>query len=111
VRRSFAPVAATFEYDRDEWARSTDVRCGVWAINDRWDAVPNAVVRWRIVNAAEATQASGQWPVSMPADSSQRLGDVTWKAGQPGRYRLIASVHDAKGASISENIFEFSVKN
>jgi beta-mannosidase len=111
VRRSFAPVAATFEYDRDEWVRGTDIRCGVWAINDRWEPVPNAVVRWRVVNASDATQANGQWPVSMPADSSQRLGEVAWKAGDPGRYRLIAAVHDAKGKSISENIFEFSVKN
>jgi len=109
VRRSFEPVAATFQYDRDEWKRGDQMRCAIWAINDRWDAVPNATVEWSIVDGADQVQAHGRWPVSMPADSSQRLGEAVWTAGAPGRYRLIASVN-AQGAAVSENIFEFSVK-
>jgi beta-mannosidase len=109
VRRSFSPVAATFQYDRDEWKRGEQVRCAIWAINDRWNAVPNASVEWRIVDEQNVLRAQGRWPAPMSADSSQRLGDATWTSDTPGRYRLIASVHSA-GATISENVFEFRVK-
>ena len=109
VRRSFAPVLASLEYDQDQWAAGAPFRCGVWAINDRWDRVPNARVRWSIVNADGQAVQEGEWPVSMEADSVQRLGDATWTAANAGDYQLHAKVLDEAGELLSENIFEFKV--
>jgi beta-mannosidase len=105
VQRSFAPVLASIEYDRDRWNPGERVTCGIWAINDRWDAVPNATVRWRVQDASGAVQASGAWPVSMAADSAQKLGVAEWIADRPGPYELHAEV-----VGISRNVFEFEVK-
>ncbi len=100
VRRSFAPVAAVFEYDRDHWKPGEMFECGLWAINDEWRPV-NADVRWRI----EGADAAGSFQAAMPEDSAQKIGVVRWRAEQPGHYRLIAEV-----VGISENVFEFSVQ-
>jgi beta-mannosidase len=109
VRRSFEPVAAVFEYDRDRWRSGETFRCGLWAVNDRWDAIPGASVRWRITTAAGAPLKEGSFRAAMEPDSATRLGDVEWTASQPGRYELRAEVLDASGNRISENIFEFQV--
>ena len=109
VRRSFAPVGALFEYDRDRWKVGETFRCGLWAVNDGWDAVPNAVVRWRVTNAAGGAVIGGQYPVVLGADAVVRLGEVEWKAGVPGNYELRAELVDGAGKAVSENIFEFHV--
>ena len=76
VQRSFAPVCASLEYDRDKWRTGESVRVGVWAINDKWEPVPDAKVTWKIVDAQGAEKAAGLWPVSMAEDSVRKLGVV-----------------------------------
>jgi beta-mannosidase len=109
VRRSFEPVAALFQYDRDRWQPGTMFTCGVWAVNDGWDAVAGASVRWRIVASAGGTLLSGSFNAPLKADSALRLGDVEWRPAEPGKYELHAEVVDAAGQRISENIYEFQV--
>jgi beta-mannosidase len=101
VRRSFEPVAALFEYGRDEWRVGEEVRVRVWAVNDRWEAVPEARIEWEI------GEARGQWKVDLPADSTRKLGEVVWQAKKPGDYRLLARV--VAGKVLSENMYEFRV--
>jgi len=110
VQRSFAPVAANFEYDRDRWRPGEEFRCGLWVINDEWREIPDAEVHWRVVNSSGGTAFEGGFPAAMAADSARKLGDVTGRISQAGDYRLIATVQDAHGKQISENIFEFEVK-
>jgi hypothetical protein len=109
VRRSFAPVAACLEYDSDKWRSGEKFRCGIWAVNDRWEAVPGAKIRWRIVDTSGRLQLQGEWPAAMEADSSHKIGDVEWTAGAPAFYELRAEVIGPKGEQISENLFEFEV--
>ena len=109
VRRSFEPVAASLQYDRDEWRPGEPFRCGVWALNDRWESVDGATVRWRIRDKHGTSRGSGDWAVSMPPDSAQKLGEAAWTAAEPGPYELRAEVWSAAGSLISENIFEFQV--
>jgi beta-mannosidase len=109
VQRSFAPVCASLEYDRDEWKSGERFRCGVWAINDRWEPVANATVHWRILDAQGTQKATGEWPASMAEDSARQLGNVEWPAAGKGPHELHAEVRDAAGKSISENVFEFQV--
>ncbi len=109
VQRSFAPVCASLEYDRDHWRSGEPFRCGVWAINDQWEAVPNATIRWRVVDALGRQKAAGQWPVSMAEDSAQELGTAEWLAAGRGPHALRAEVRDQQGRMISENVFEFEV--
>jgi len=109
VRRSFAPVMASLEYDRDKWRSGETFRCGVWAINDQWEPVPNATILWRIVDAQGTQRAAGQWPAAMAADSARQLGNAEWTAAGKGSHELRAEVHDQTGRLISENIFEFEV--
>jgi beta-mannosidase len=110
VRRSFAPVAANFEYDRDRWHTGEEFRCGLWVINDEWREIPGAEVRWRITGPGGQTAIEGRFPAAMAADSARKLGDITWRSRQPGKYALTAEVRDANGGPISENIFEFEVQ-
>jgi len=111
VRRSFAPVAATFDYDQDRWRAGEDFHCHVWAINDRWEAIPDATVRWRILDGSGNPVSEGNWPVSMAPDSAVRLGEVQWKTANPGRYKLDAEVINKTGEQLSENTFEFVIEN
>jgi beta-mannosidase len=109
VRRSFEPVAALFEYDRARWAPGETVVCGLWAVNDRWEAVSGASVHWRIVDGTGAVRHRGSWKAPMTADSAVKLGEVRWTAAEPGDYELRAEVRDSRGKAISENVFEFEV--
>jgi hypothetical protein len=109
VQRSFAPVAANFEYDRDVWHPDEEFHCGLWVINDDWREIPGAVVRWRITDKKGATILEGIFNAAMTADSARKLGDINAQLNQPGSYSLVAEVTD-RGRRISENVFEFEVK-
>ena len=108
VRRSFAPVCASLEYDRDHWKTGEPFHCAIWAINDHWQALPDASVRWRIIDQHGVEKHSGHWSLTMPEDSAQKLGDAEWKTGPAGAYQLRAEVL-AASKPISENVFEFDV--
>jgi hypothetical protein len=110
VQRSFAPVCASIEYDRDAWKPGESLRCPIWAINDNWDAVPEATIRWRILDAQGAEKAAGRWRQSLPEDSVQCLGNAEWTAAAPGQYQLHAEVRNQADAPVSENIFAFEVR-
>ena len=109
VRRSFAPVCASLEYDRDTWKAGEQFRCGIWAINDRWESVPNASIHWKITDGHGAEQAAGNWPVSMFEDSAAKIGDAEWVAAGPGPHELHAEIRSQSNELISENIFSFQV--
>ena len=109
VRRSFAPVAALFQYDRDKWKTGEAFTCGLWAVNDTWEPLPGAKLRWSIIAPGGQAVRSGEFPAPMSADSSNRAGAAEWTAGEPGAYQLHASIVDSLGQRISENIYEFNV--
>jgi beta-mannosidase len=109
VQRSFAPVCASLEYDRDTWKCGEAVRCGVWAINDLWEPISGASVRWRMVNSRGKQVGEGDWPVSFGEDCAFKVGDAEWIASDPGSYELHAEVIDQDGKRLSENIFPFNV--
>jgi beta-mannosidase len=111
VQRSFAPVCASLEYDRDSWEPGQEFQCGIWAINDRWEAIPGAVIRWQITNSRHEQITSGQFAASMPADSAFKVGTATWVAAGSGPHELRAEVRDQTGGVLSENVFEFSVRH
>ena len=109
VQRSFAPVCASLEYDRDKWKPGERFTCGVWAINDGWEAVPDASIHWYILDSQARQCASGSWPVSMAPDSVSKLGLASWTAESAGLHELQAEVRDHAGQLISTNIFRFEV--
>lgn len=109
VRRSFAPVAALFEYDRDRWRAGEPFRCTLWAVNDLWKPHPQLTVQWKIVGGAGAPVASGAIPVSLDEDSVREAGAVEWRPAMPGAYRLVAEIVGPDGRQISDNVYEFEV--
>ena len=109
VRRSFAPVAALFQYDRDTWKMGEEFRCDLWAVNDQWDPMPHARLEWTIHDSLGAVLRRGSFPTTMAADSSRRVGAVKWIPRAPGAYQLRAAIIGKGAKSISENIFEFRV--
>ncbi len=109
VQRSFAPVCASLEYDRDTWKDGETFHCNVWAINDRWEPVPNAEIRWEIRTAEGQQTCAGGWSAPMPPDSAERVGTAEWTVGGKGHHVLHAQVLDSAGRQISENIYEFEV--
>lgn len=109
VQRSFAPVCASLEYDRDKWKAGELFGCAVWAINDRWEAIPGAKIQWRIVDSTGTQLATGEWPVSMPEDSVFKVGSINWVASGSGAHEVHAEVRDRGGGLVSENVFTFDV--
>ncbi len=109
VRRSFAPVAALFEYDRDRWRTGETFRCTLWAVNDLWKPFPGLSLRWKILGPDGTPAAQGAFPVSLEEDSVKPAGPVEWRPQKPGPYRLAAEIVSPDGRQISENIYEFEV--
>lgn len=109
VRRSFAPVAALFEYGRDRWPAGGAFRCSVWAVNDLWRAFPQLSVRWKILGQEGAPLAEGAFPISLPEDSVTHAGVVEWRPSKPGPHRLVAEITGPDGRPVSDNIYEFEV--
>jgi beta-mannosidase len=110
VRRSFEPVAAVFDYERDVWKRGETVKCEVWGVNDRWEAAPGARIDWSIEDEAGKPLATGSLQHSFGADEAKKAGEVSWRAAGAGSYRLRAEVH-AGGRRLSENVYEFLVRD
>ena len=109
VQRSFAAVCASLEYDRDKWRAGETVRVGLWAINDKWEPVPNAKIHWRILDGQGAQKASGEFPADMAEDSTRQVGTAEWVAVGAGHHELHAEALDQAGKPISENVFEFEI--
>jgi beta-mannosidase len=108
VGRSFEPVLASIEYDRDVWKRGEEMKAALWAINDTYQTLENAEIRWRILGEQGRTVAEGRLPVSIQPDSSMRVGEVKWPAAHAGDYRLEAAVTWG-GRPVSQNQYEFRV--
>jgi len=109
VRRSFEPVAALFQYPQDRWKSGEPFHCSLWAVNDRWEAMPGSTLHWRIVGPGGKACSEGSIAVELPADSSLRVGEAAWTTASPGAYQLRAELTDPQGRRIAENIFEFQV--
>ncbi|MGE0883449.1 MAG: sugar-binding domain-containing protein [Blastocatellales bacterium] len=111
VQRSFQMVLPSFAYDRDTWQSGDTVKTELWLINDHWFQIPNATASWRVEDDAKKIVASINSPqkVTLAADSSRKLMDVSFKAGTPGKYILWAKIVDEQGKTISENNYEFTV--
>lgn len=109
VRRSFAPVAALFEYDRDRWSEGGEFHCRLWAVNDLWQPFRNLQLRWKIIAPDGPVKASGAFPVDLEEDSVKPAGAVRWRAHGTGAHRLVAELIGPDGKPISENIYEFEV--
>ena len=112
VQSSFQPVLASFAYDRDIWRVGEPVKTELWLINDRWTAIDNARLSWRLLDreGKRVEEESPEVIVALPADSSFKWNEVSLKPRQPGRYTLRATIRDSAGAIISENSYEFEVR-
>lgn len=108
VARSFEPVLASLEFDREEWKPGEEVRVGVWGINDLHQTLANAEIAWRFEDAGGRTLAQGRFAHTFGPDSAQKVGEAAWRAGGAGEYRLVTVV-TAGGKKVSENLFEFRV--
>lgn len=109
VKRSFAPVLSSVEYTQDRWKSGETLDLPVWAVNDFWREIPGAVVRWRLADARGAERLTGEVSLDLPADSSQRVGTVRWKAESAGEFVLRTEVWGA-GKELSHNEFEFRIE-
>lgn len=109
VGRSFAPVLASVEYDRNLWKQGEVVTLPLWTVNDTHSPVDGAEVRWKVLNGSGGEVAQGRVPATIPADSAQRVGEIKWPASSTGAYRLVAEVRSS-GRPVSENVFEFEVR-
>jgi hypothetical protein len=98
-----------FEYDRDRWKPGETFQCKLWAVNDNWDAVPGATLRWSI-SGPGSDLPHGSIPITLAADSVQPVGSAEFSTRTPGEYQLHAELIGANGRRISENIFEFAVQ-
>jgi hypothetical protein len=78
-------------------------------VNDRWEAVPDATLRWQIRDTAGQVRHQGEWKLTLAADSSRKLGGVTWRPDVAGNFELRAEVLNAGGEMISENLYEFAI--
>ena len=79
-------------------------------INDHWYAIPDARIKWKIVDSAGAAAIGGELRVNIAEDSSVKLDELRWKAPRIGKYELRAEVFDRLGNRLSENLYEFEVK-
>jgi beta-mannosidase len=107
VARSFQPLLASVEYDRDTWKAGETMQCPVWLINDRWTAFQSLELRWRI--EGDGPGASGRMAgLRAEADSARQAGTIEWKTAA-GRWKLWTEIWD-NGQKLSENLMEFSVR-
>ena len=89
VRRSFAPVAALFQYDRDKW--KTGELFLLRAVGHQRHlgrAAGSATLQWRIVSVAGKAVRSGKFSTSMTPDSASRTGSVDMDCRRTRRIRI-----------------------
>ncbi|MGE0101163.1 MAG: glycoside hydrolase family 2 protein [Blastocatellales bacterium] len=112
VQRSFQMVLPSFAYDRDTWRTGEEMKTELWIINDHWYAIPEASVTWSLEDSSGRIVDQGERPyrLTVDADSSKKLADLTVRLKAPGKFILKAVVRDGKGGKISENEVELTVK-
>lgn len=108
VGRSFAPILASVEYDRNQWKEGEILALPLWTVNDTHSAVESAEISWTIRGRSGKVVAGGKLRSPIPPDSAQRVGEIKWPAVERGSYRLVSAIH-ASGRPVSENVFEFEV--
>jgi beta-mannosidase len=109
VRRSFQPVVASVEFERNVWRSGDRIQLPLWLVNDTWDRVCPAEVRWELRDEAGSRKESGTVPGCVAADGSARLGEIGWRAAEAGEYLLVLAVQGSGGETISENRVELAV--
>jgi beta-mannosidase len=110
VQRSFQMALASLAYDRDTLRVRDEVSWPLWVINDHWYAIPGARVRWTVIDPSGAAIGGGDYFSNIAADSSTRLADVHWMPVVEGKYEIHTEIVNAKGERLSENVYEFNVK-
>lgn len=113
VQRSFQMAVPSFAYDRDAWQKGELVKTELWLINDHWYAIPDATVTWRLLDRDGKTILAGRAPnpVTLAPDSAVKLSDLSFQVETPGQYTLWAKITDPNGQAVSENNYEFKVKD
>lgn len=111
VQRSFQMVIPSIEYDRDTFKPGETITLPLWGINDRDVAIANTNFSWRLEDGKAKRIKSGriEGPVTLEVDSSKRIGEITFKVDEAGKYTLWAEITDSSNRKISENCFEFAV--
>ncbi len=112
VQRSFQMVVPSFEYDRDTWQAGDEIKTDLWVINDHWFPVPNVTINWQLLDSTGKIVQQGSIPdrLTLGADSSIKISKLNFSIKSTGKYNLWAKIVDERGRQISENNYEFMVR-
>jgi len=118
-RYAYTPVMASVEWIKDKHIigfpktyRSAEIlEAQLWITNDLPQFFDKAALRWDLVNSAQEVIVSGEKSVDIVADSSEVAERFYRPLGDdpPGAYRLRLLLADRRGATLSENFFDYEV--
>ena len=115
----YSPVLVSIEWIKDihdighekRYSPGETMAAKLWVTNDRYETFDGASLSWTITGPDGATPASESLDLSIPEDSSEVVGEVSWPipGDAAGPYRMEAALTDRAGAQLSHNYFEFRV--
>ena len=105
VQRAYEPVHLSLRFQGIKWRAGKKFNAELWVTNDDFEALPNCDAHWSIVDIQGNVVASEKLAVTLRANASQRLGDITWRI--PESYDSIFVVYCRL---VENNSGKFSLK-
>ncbi len=119
MKAVYTPVLVSVEWNKDPyvigwekiWYPGSTFTGKVWVTNDHYHAIPNARLRWRLVNETDnSVVLQNEKTLSIPSDSSAVVDEIVWRVPrQRGQFKVLLDLEDAERNCLSTNYFDFSV--
>lgn len=102
LKRAYQPLLPSIDPVNVQWKANQPGEIHLWIVNDRHTATADARLAWRVTQGGNPL-AQGEQPVSIPADSGQRI--VTLKVTPQGSalLRVESRILDARGKNLATN--------
>jgi len=108
LQRAYQPILPSIEPVTAEWRRGVPATVRLWAINDTWSACDACRLTWQVKQNGKLL-AKGETTMTLPADSGNRVKEITVTPAGSGRVAIEYRIQDKAGKTVGKNLREESV--
>ncbi|WP_392420386.1 glycoside hydrolase family 2 protein [Edwardsiella piscicida] len=109
LQRAFQPILPSIEPITLQWHPGQPGQIALWAINDTWRAHPDSRLVWQLRQGGIVLN-QGALTFALPADSGQRLRQLTVTPRDGQDMWLYATLYDAQGEPLGKNSYRIEVQ-
>lgn len=105
VSKAYEPVHISLRYDKIKWRAGEKFAGQLWVTSDLFKDLPASEITWLICDASGKEVVKGQENLTIPANASVKVCDITWDipAGYDSFFIVYCAIRKRTGATLSVN--------